>query len=205
MKNALSDMDFSPLSDSTAIARHMDILDGLRLDLKIAADGFHELKNKSPFVLCRELSRIRGKRSIKIASVFRTASAVYCHELYFRYILSHNTYPSLPHGDISKLLSRNFGSTGNFFYLVRTLAAGSQTPGFLWLYRKNTLSKDKRILGLARLPLYSLPDMSAVTPVMCIDLWEHAYIDNWGCDISGYADAYLRQTDWDKVFSDSFS
>ncbi|MBE6709089.1 MAG: hypothetical protein E7578_07610 [Ruminococcaceae bacterium] len=202
MIDTVSDMSLSPLADHTAVMRHMDILDGLRLDLKIATDGYPELKNKSPFMLCCELSRIHGKKGKALSGIFHAASAVYCHELYFKHIVSSDKYPSIPNGDAEKLLSHSFGSTGNFFYLVRTLAQGSSNPGFLWLYRKNSIVKNKRILGLARLPLYSIPDINSVTPLMCIDLWEHAYIDNWNRDISGYADAYLRQTDWNTVFSD---
>lgn len=198
----MDELDYSPLISAAAMARHADILEGQRLDLKIASDGFPELRRMSSEELCRRLWGIRGQKKRRLSGVISAASAVYCHELYFRNLAAKDGYPSLPTGEVATLLEKSFGSVGNFFYLVRTLAAGSDVPGFLWLYRK--MAGREKKLGLKRLPLYSTPDFSEAAPILCIDLWEHAYTDTWGRDITGYADACLRQILWNKAFSPMF-
>ncbi len=192
------DTDFMPLSDRASADRHLDILEGLKLDLKIAADGYPEFRGMSARDICYTLCDIRQKKGRSISEIYNAASAVFCHELYFRPILPSSTYPSLPKDRAAEMLSESFGSVGNFFYLVRTLARGTADPGFLWLYQKRR--HGKTVLCLARLPLCTLPDLRIVSPLLCIDLWEHAYIGTWGRDISGFADAYLRQTNWNIIF-----
>ncbi len=188
-----------PLSGKAAMLRHMEILDSLRLELKIAADGFARLRGAEASEICRLLQR-RSGRGGQYRAVFGAACAVYCHELYFENLLPSDRFPSLPQGRSAELLSESFGSTDNFFYLVRTLAGAAPTPAFLWLYRRERARR--KMLGIARLPLCTLPDLSTLRPIMCIDLWEHAYLDRWGGDIAGYADAYLRQADWDNILPD---
>lgn len=188
-----------PLSDKAAMIRHTEILDSLRLELKIAADGFDRLRGAEASEICRLLQR-RAARSVQYSSVFNAACAVYCHELYFKNLLPSDRFPSLPQGRSAEILSESFGSADNFFYLVRTLAGAAPTPAFLWLYRRERARR--KMLGIARLPLCALPDLATLRPLMCIDLWEHAYLDRWGSDIAGYADAYLRQADWDNILSE---
>lgn len=198
----MADLDYSPLASDETMARHLYILERQRLDLKIASDGFPELREMSAEPLCRNLCGIRGQKRRRLSDIFSAASAVYCHEFYFRHLAEKDKYPSLPSGDVASLLEKSFGSVGNFFYLVRTIAAGSDVPGFLWLCKRGPRKDPK--LGLTRLPLYSLPNFGEVTPLLCIDLWEHAYTDCWGRDISGYADACLRQIRWEMAFSPMF-
>jgi len=202
----MSDFNFCggymPLAGDAAMARHGEILEDLRLDLKIAADGNAQLAAMPAKEICRTLQHSRQKRSSAVSRILYAASAVYSHELYFTPLVGASDHPSLPEGESECRLAESFGSVGNFFYLVRTLAGGTTSPGFLWLYEK--LSRRGRgLLGIARLPLYTIPDLSAVRPLMCIDLWEHAYIDRFGRDISGYADAYLRQVDWARIFGNT--
>lgn len=194
--------DYMPLSGKTAILRHREILDSLRLELKIAADGFDRLRGTEASEICRLLQR-KATRSRQYSSVFNAACAVYCHELYFQNLVSSERFPSLPQGRSAELLKDSFGSADNFFYLIRTLAKATSSPAFLWLYRKERTHRP--MLGIARLPLYTLPDLTTLHPIMCIDLWEHAYLDRWNGDIGGYADAYLRQADWDKIFSEPYA
>lgn len=175
---------------------HRSILDSLRLELKIECDGYPDLRGVAAEELCRRFCASSKPYARKIC---KSAAAVYCHELYFRHILPEGEH-SLPEGDAVRILGENFGSADNFFYLVRTLAAGTVAPGFLWLYEKPSRRHPK--IGLARLPLYTLPDLRRFRPLFCIDLWEHAYIGAYGCDIAAYADAILRRLDWNSVFAD---
>ncbi len=194
-EHVAEEFENTPLSWRAVLKKHRNIEEGLRLDLKIAVDGYPDLAGVGVGELCRRLQGNRGK----MRQIYDAAAAVYCHELYFSHTLPEDRYPSLPEGRTDELLCRSFGSSGNFFYLVRTLAGGTADPGFLWLYAKT--SRRQYTLGLARLPLYSLPDLARFRPLFCIDLWEHAYIERFGRDISGYADSYLRLLDWESVFS----
>ena len=172
---------------------HREIQEKLRLDLKIAVDGDAALRSMTAEELCRRYQGVRGWEEI-----YGHAAAVWCHELYFKNLLPEGCPESLPEGDAAEKLRQSFGSRDNFFYLVRTLAKGTSSPGFLWLYRKK--SPRHPALGLARLPLYTLPDLRRFQPLWCIDLWEHAYIDPWGQNPAGFADSCLRRTAWQEIF-----
>lgn len=172
---------------------HREIYEKLRLDLKIAVDGDEVLRGMSAKEVCHRLWGVRGGEK-----VYDCAAAVWCHELYFKNLLPEDSPESLPEGVAAEMLQRSFGSRDNFFYLARTLASGTSSPGFLWLYRKN--SPRDHALGLARLPLYTLPDLRRFTPLWCVDLWEHAYMDKWGQDLAGFADSCLRRTAWQEIF-----
>lgn len=188
--------DGIPFFEGESLTRHRDIEAGLKLELKIAADGYPELSVTDAAELCRMLQGHKGK----LRPVYEAAAAVYAHELYFCRILAKERFPSLPAGRCAELLRNSFGSVDNFFYLVRTLSAGTPDPGFLWLYCK--YGRRKNTLGLARLPLYSLPELSRFKPLMCIDLWEHAYMDFFGQNTAAFADTYLRIVDWEGVFAE---
>ena len=181
---------------NTLSPRHRDIYEALELDLKIATDGSPELSRLPPEELCRKLQHSRNKAH---RPIYNAAAAVYCHQLYTRHILPEEKCPSLPEGKAAEMLRHSFGSTGNFFYLARTLATGTAVPGFLWLYAAGF--SGVTTLGISRLPLYTLPDLRRFTPLFAIDLWEHAYMDEWKCDISGHTDSYLRRIDWMGIFA----
>ena len=176
--------------------RHRDIYDSLKLDLKIVTDGSTELSHMSPEDICRKFQQSRNRSHRQI---FEAASAVWCHDLYFKHILPDSRCPSLPEGKSADMLCHSFGSIGNFFYLVRTLATGTSVPGFLWLY--SVKFSGITTLGISRLPLYTLPDLRRFCPLFAIDLWEHAYIEEWNRDISGHADSYLRKISWQEIFT----
>lgn len=173
---------------------HREIFDRLKLDLKIAVDGDGTMRTMTAEELCKRLYGVRSGEEI-----YGCAAAVWCHELYFKNLLPEGSPQSLPEEKCAEYLQRGFGSTDNFFYLARTLASATSTPGFLWLYRKR--SPRDPTPGLARLPLYTLPDLRRYEPLWCVDLWEHAYVDRWGQNISAYTDFCLRRTAWKEVFS----
>jgi len=186
---------FMPLADEATVTRHKQIYDSLLLDLKIAADGHSALRGASAEEICRSLFAAKGRRGKELEPIFKAAAAVWCHTLYFENLLPTEEIPPVPEAETCTPLIKSFGSMGNFFYLVRTVSGSTSAPGFLWMYK----TRDGE-LGLSRLPLYTLPDLRETDPLLCIDLWEHAYMYRWGSDISGYADACLRQINWKRIF-----
>ena len=72
-----------------------------------------------------------------------------------------------------------------------------QVGGFLWM------CAERRTKRLRLLPLrgYETPQ-PPLTPVLALDLWEHAYITRYGNDRRRYADMFLRQLDWEAVGQD---
>lgn len=38
-----------------------------------------------------------------------------------------------------------------------------------------------------------------IYPIFCIDLWEHAYVGDYGTDIDSYIDAFWHVLNWEKV------
>ena len=67
--------------------------------------------------------------------------------------------------------------------------------GFLWLCLEQ--HARHRFLRLIPVQGYELP--LPLTPILALDLWEHAYISTYGGDRRAYADAFLRQLDWENI------
>lgn len=38
-----------------------------------------------------------------------------------------------------------------------------------------------------------------LTPILCLDMWEHAYVDDYGSDIEQYVHNFWKVLNWDKV------
>lgn len=126
------------------------------------------------------------------AEIAFAAGGLCAHEYYFRYLLPHRK-GGLPPA-VHAALCRSFGAADSFFYIFREEAQRMRAGGFLWLCAERPGGR----LHLIPCAGYELPD-AAYTPLLALDLWEHAYLPRWGGDRRGYADAFLAQLAWEEI------
>ena len=103
-----------------------------------------------------------------------------------------------PSAELSAALTREFGSFDKFKELFTNSAKTRFGSGWAWLY----LTPDKK-LAVGSTPNQDNPimDVSAIkgTPVLTIDVWEHAYYLKYQNKRADYIDAFWNVVNWEEV------
>lgn len=113
------------------------------------------------------------------------------HELYFSTIgPKKNTMPS---GLFEEAIDRDFGNFENFkkeWIRMAKIVVGS---GYTFLVVKN------KKLEIINTPNQETPYLYGLTPIMTIDLWEHAYYLDYQNDKDLYVKNFFSIVDFDKI------
>lgn len=122
------------------------------------------------------------------------AGGYYNHNLYFKQIAPGGS--NIPAGKLAARIDETFGSFDSLKEKLTTLAMGQFGSGWAWLsktpdgnlYASKTDNQDNPI---------SLH--TGHTPIMCIDVWEHAYYLKYRNMRASYVDALWNVINWDIV------
>ncbi len=98
-----------------------------------------------------------------------------------------------PDGDLAAAIVRDFGSVGDFRDRFSAAAAGQFGSGWGWL-----VAADGRLEVLA-LPNQDSPLMEGKTPILGLDVWEHAYYLNYQNRRPDYIKAFWNVVNWAEV------
>lgn len=112
------------------------------------------------------------------------------HELYFGNLEAQDKEPV---GDLKKMIDRDFGSVQTFVGHLK--AVGKISHGWS-LAALNYRTGKINIYGLERHNL-NVPMM--VYPVLVLDVYEHAYMIDYGTDRGKYLDAFVANLNWKQV------
>lgn len=100
-------------------------------------------------------------------ALFNNAAQVWNHTFYWRSMAPNGG--GLPTGDIAKLIDKSFGSYDAFAKAFADAGAGQFGSGWAWLVKAG----DK--LEVRKSPNAETPLTDGVTPLLTMDVWEHAY------------------------------
>lgn len=100
--------------------------------------------------------------------VKNNAGGVYNHILYFNGM--QNKEPSIPVGSLAKRIDNTFDSYDNFKEAMTTSALSVFGSGYAWL----VADYNKRIKIIST-PNQNTPFSFNLSPILLIDVWEHAY------------------------------
>ncbi len=112
------------------------------------------------------------------------------HELYFSNLGGPGGKPS---GRILELLERDFGSFDSWQAQLKAFGIGGR--GWAWLAFDYMDGKLHNYIGDAQ---NSYPIWDA-TPILALDVYEHAYYLDYGTKRAAYIDAFFRNVDWEDV------
>ena len=98
-----------------------------------------------------------------------------------------------PSGDLAAAIDAAFGSFGGFQEQFSAAAANRFGSGWAWL------SVDGGNLAVESTPNQDTPLMAGRTPVLGIDVWEHAYYLNYQNRRPDYIAAFYNVIDWNAV------
>ncbi len=116
------------------------------------------------------------------------ANSAYLHERYFENLGGDGK----PSGDLAKALSAQFGSATRWEELMRATAM-SLGGGSGWVVIAHSpLTSDLRVIGSAG----HAPALAAGTPILVLDMFEHAYAIDYGSAHAKYIDAFFANVNW---------
>lgn len=98
-----------------------------------------------------------------------------------------------PAGDILKALEATFGSFEDFQKKFEETAVNQFGSGWAWLY------VDDAKMFLKGYPNQDSPMMEGKTPILGLDVWEHAYYLKYQNKRPDYAKAFWNVVDWKEV------
>ena len=98
-----------------------------------------------------------------------------------------------PSGALADAINSAFGSFGDFQSAFSAAAATRFGSGWAWLVT------DGGAVSVTSTPNQDTPLMDGGTPILGIDVWEHAYYLNYQNRRPDYIAAFFNVINWDKV------
>ena len=130
-----------------------------------------------------------GVRALKVDLTF-AIGGIKNHELYFAHLGGEG---GDPHGAFRTLVERDFGSVDTWRADLR--ATGIAARGWAWTAYDWDERRLFNYLGDAQ---NTFPVWNA-TPLVALDVYEHAYFLDYQTDRPSYIDAFFENLDWDVV------
>jgi superoxide dismutase, Fe-Mn family len=128
-------------------------------------------------------------RALKVDLTF-AIGGIKNHELYFEHLGGAGGHPT---GAIGKLVARDFGSADAWQADLK--ATGIAGRGWAWTAYD---WDERRLFNYIGDAQNTFPVWNA-TPLVALDVYEHAYFLDYQTDRPAYIDAFLANLDWDVV------
>ncbi|MBO6537696.1 MAG: superoxide dismutase [Balneolaceae bacterium] len=138
------------------------------------------------------LSNISALPTDKVQAVINNGGGYANHSLFWT-ILSP-TGGGNPEGDLAKAIDDTFGSFDQFKEAFSNAAATRFGSGWAWL----SVDADGN-LNVHSTANQDSPIMEGMTPILGLDVWEHAYYLNYQNRRPDYISAFWNVVDWNKV------
>ena len=98
-----------------------------------------------------------------------------------------------PSGELADAINSAFGSFDEFKAQLKAAGVGRFGSGWAWLV------SDGGKLSVTSTPNQDTPLMEGKTPILGVDVWEHAYYLKYQNLRPNYIDAWFNAVDWSKV------
>jgi superoxide dismutase, Fe-Mn family len=143
----------------------------------------------------KSIEEILKNVSNQSAAVRNNGGGYYNHNLYWKILAPGGA--SKPEGELSDALKESFGSVEKFRDAFVQAALTQFGSGWAWLVLQNnklvvssTPNQDN--------PLMDVADVQG-TPILGVDVWEHAYYLKYQNKRADYLDAFWSLINWDEV------
>ena len=177
-----------PYIDTDTLNIHHENIEQEYIDkLNLIIENTPKLKEKS-------LYKILSKPKIlpkKLRETFLDAGgAVYNHEFFWNSIISDAM--KTPSSNIGDAINKQYGSFDNFKSEFEKVALNLLTPGWIWL-----ISDNHGNLSIITTPNNTTPIYLKKYPIICLDLWEHAYYLKYQDRKIEYIKSFWNITNWE--------
>lgn len=157
-------------------------------NLNQALDGHESLAKLNIVELCRQINKVPSKIRMKVRN---NGGGHANHSLFWEIISPKKT--AAPKGKLGEAIKSVFGGFDQFKEAFAAEAMGRFGSGWAWL----TVEKGK--LHVCSSPNQDNPWMQGNTPVLGLDVWEHAYYLKYRNKRAEYVDAFWNIVNWEKV------
>ena len=127
--------------------------------------------------------------------VFNNAAQIWNHTFYWNCLRAPSD-DNAPTGALADAITSAFGSFDAFKEQFATAAANNFGSGWTWLVKKTDGS-----LAIVNTSNAATPLTTEDTPLMTVDVWEHAYYIDFRNARPNYVDALWKLINWDFVAS----
>ena len=157
-------------------------------NLNKALEGKDELAGKSVEELISDLDSV----PVSIRTAVRNNGGGHANHTLFWKLLSPNGGGE-PSGSLADAIKETFGSYDKFKEQFEAAGAGRFGSGWAWL----VLNNGK--LEITSTPNQDNPLMEGKTPLLGLDVWEHAYYLKYQNRRPEYMSAFWNVVNWDEV------
>jgi superoxide dismutase, Fe-Mn family len=178
-----------PWIDEQTMHLHHDKHHQTYLDNLLKAITGTELENVAPEKLVSDLAKVPEK----IRGVVRNHGGGFVNHALFWEVMAPKG-GGAPAGDLAKAIDGAFDSFDSFKEKFSAAATGQFGSGWAWLVVKGDGS-----LAVYNLPNQDSPLSSGDTPVLGLDVWEHAYYLKYQNRRAEYIGNWWNVVNWGKV------
>lgn len=158
-------------------------------NLNNALEGKPEM-NSNVEDICKQISKFP-------AAVRNNGGGHYNHSMFWTWLSPQGG--GNPKASVAKAIDQNFGSFDEFKKQFADAAAKRFGSGWAWL----VVTPDKKLKVTSTPnqdnPLMDLPEIEKGTPILGLDVWEHAYYLKYQNNRPDYVTAFWNIVNWDKV------
>ena len=144
----------------------------------------------------KSINELMSSLDMSNGALRNNGGGFYNHSLFWK-VMSPNG-GGLPSGSLANAIDRDFGSFDSFKDAFSKAAATQFGSGWAWL-----CVLDEGKLEVCSTPNQDNPMMPGVscggTPILGIDVWEHAYYLNYQNRRPDYIEAFFKVVNWEQV------
>lgn len=176
-----------PVLDEDTMVLHHDRHYKAYVDnLNSALADYPELQKKT---LPELLSGINLLPNAVKTAVRNNGGGAYNHELYFNSMQGPGGQE--PSGALAEAIERDFGSYRQWKEQMKQAAVSQFGSGWAWL----VADRDGK-LSIVQTANQDVPDLKEYTPILLVDVWEHAYYLQYQNRRADYVEGWFRLVNW---------
>jgi Fe-Mn family superoxide dismutase len=156
-------------------------------NLNAALQGHEALLSKPIDQLMREINSVPQEIRQK---VINNGGGHANHTMFWEIMAASGGAPS---GNLAAALNSTFGSFDNFKAKLKEAALGRFGSGWAWLVA------DGGKLSITSTANQDTPLMTGQTPILGVDVWEHAYYLRYQNKRADYVDAWWKVVNWNAI------
>ncbi len=157
-------------------------------NLNAALQGHSQLESKSIEQLLKEISSVPENIRQK---VINNGGGHANHEMFWKIMSPQGG--GEPSGPLAEAIKSTFGDFAGFKGKIKEAGLGRFGSGWAWLVLQNGK------LQITSTANQDSPYMSGQTPLLGVDVWEHAYYLRYQNRRADYLDAWWKVVNWNEV------
>lgn len=156
-------------------------------NLNKALESYEDLLNMNIAELLQNLEKVPESVRTKVRN---NGGGHYNHSLFWEWMSAEGGAPST---ELLESINRDFGSLDEFKQKFAEAAVGRFGSGWVWL----TVIEGK--LTISDSPNQDSPIMDGTSPILGLDVWEHAYYLKYQNKRADYVTSWWNVVNWNKV------